>query len=164
MSRRIGFFVDVSNLYYCMGKKYPNRKISYSKLTEYVRGIGGITKSIAYGADKGKLTEGFIHFLKTLGFETKFKEPIGFAGNTRYKADWDVGITVDMLNMMDRFDTVILSTADGDLEPAVAHLVRQGVDVIILACGINKALKESATKFIEIPESMLEDETNKTNV
>lgn len=160
MSRRIGFFVDVSNLYYCVGKKFPDRKISYTKLMKYVDDLGTVNKAIAYGADRGDQTNGFITVLKSVGFETKFKEPTLYANKTKHKADWDVGIAVDMIHMKDRFDTVILSTADGDLEPAVVYLQNAGINVIIVACGISKLLKAAATKFVEIPESMLENETN----
>lgn len=163
MSRRIGFFVDLSNLYYCVGKKFPQRRISYSKLMAYIRDMGTVTKAFAYGADRGEQTNGFIQVLQNIGFKTKFKVPTPYAGGTKQKADWDVGITVDMMRLQGRFDTVILSTGDGDLEEAVIHLVHEGVDVIIVACGINKRLKAAATRFVEIPESMLEDRQNETD-
>lgn len=157
MSRNIGFFVDVSNVYHCVKKKFPGRKISYSKLADYVAGLGSVKKAVAYGLDQGTQTLGFIHTLKKLNFEPKFK-------TTQHRLDWNVGITVDMLHMRDRFDTVVLASADGDLEPAIAYLMAEGLEVIILACGISHKLKNICTKNIEIPESMLEDEVNKTNV
>jgi len=157
--KRIGVFVDVSNIYYCIGKKYEGKKLDYRKYLDFVRDFGELTKVIAYGSQLNNEAAGFIHCLQKTGFQTKFKTVKSFSNEQelRRKADWDVGIAMDIVNMIDRFDIIILGTADGDLEPCVDWAVRRGVDVYILACGISRDLKERATQFIEIPESLLED-------
>lgn len=157
--KRIGVFVDVSNLYYCIGKKYDNKKLDYRKYLDFIRDLGELTKVIAYGSQLNNEAAGFIHCLQKTGFQTKFKTVKSFSNEQelRRKADWDVGIAMDVVNMIDRFDLIILGTADGDLEPCVDWAIRRGVDVIVLACGISRDLKERATQHIEIPESLLED-------
>jgi uncharacterized LabA/DUF88 family protein len=157
--KRIGVFVDVSNIYYCVGKKYEYRKLDYQKYLDFVKDFGELTKIIAYGSQLSSEAEGFIHCLQKFGFQTKFKAVKSFNSEQelRRKADWDVGITMDIVNMIDRFDMIILGTADGDLTPVVSWAIQKGVDVVILACGISRDLKESATQFIEIPESLLEE-------
>jgi len=157
MSKRIGVFVDVSNIYYCIGKKYEFRKLDYRKYLEYVGGFGELTKVIAYGSQMTNEAAGFIHCLQKIGFQTKFKAVKIFEPDLHRKADWDVGIAMDIVSMVDRFDLIILGTADGDLEPLVDWVIRKGIDVVILACGISKDLKDRATQFIEIPESLLEE-------
>ena len=74
------------------------------------------------------------------------------------KADWDVGIAIDMVTTVEgnSIDMMIICTADGDMTPAVEWVISKGINVIILACGISRDLKNTATKFIEIPESFLE--------
>ena len=42
MSKRIGMFVDISNLYYCVGKKFPGRKLDYRKYKRFVEDLGEI--------------------------------------------------------------------------------------------------------------------------
>lgn len=161
---RVQVFLDISNLFYCTGKKFNGRKIDYAKYLEYVTGFGTIEKSVAYGAQLGKEAKSFINSLKMLGFETKYKEPRVFrnkaAGTTkiRRKADWDVGITLDVVNSVEakRVDLVILGTADGDLAPLITWCKSRGVDVLVLACGISRELKAVATRYVEIPESFLE--------
>ena len=157
--KRIGVFVDVSNIYYCVKKKYEFRKLDYRKYLEYVSAFGEVSKVIAYGSQMSNEAAGFIHCLEKIGFQTKFKAVKTFnqEPDLRRKADWDVGITMDVVSMIDRFDMIILGTADGDLEPLVDWVIRRGVDVVVLACGISRDLKERATQFIEIPESLLED-------
>lgn len=162
--KRIGVFVDVSNIYYCIGKKFEGRKLDYRAYLDYIRDLGEITKVIAYGSQLSTEAAGFIHCLQKIGYQTKFKSVKTYSQDQelRRKADWDVGITMDIVNMIDRFDMIILGSADGDLEPVVDWAMRRGVDVIILACGISRDLKDKSTQFIEIPESLLEGKIETT--
>ena len=157
MSRQIGLFVDISNVYYCVGKKYGGRKVNYYSYYDYVKSLGNIQKAIAYGSQMDGEAEKFISRLRHIGFTPKYKKPKTYRGEEFVrKADWDVGITVDMIQMMDAFDTVVLGAADGDMTPAVRFLCERGKNIIVLACGISRELKDNATNCIEIPESMLE--------
>jgi uncharacterized LabA/DUF88 family protein len=158
VSKRIGVFCDVSNLYYCIGKKFDKRKLDYRAYLQYARDLGEVQHAIAYGAQLNNEASGFIHCLKQIGFEAKYKSPKDYHNrdNFKRKADWDVGIAIDIVRMLDRLDMIILGTADGDLKALVEYAKERGVDVVVLACGISRELKDSATKFIEIPESMLE--------
>jgi uncharacterized LabA/DUF88 family protein len=159
MSKRIGVFADVSNLYYCISLKFKGRKLDYKAYYDFVVDLGDVQQAIAYGAQVENEAASFIHCLKEIGFTPKYKKPKAFHGEgtkLKRKADWDVGIVIDIVNMIDRLDLVVLGTADGDLEPLVSWVRQKGIDVIIVACGISRELKETATKFIEIPESLLE--------
>lgn len=162
--KRIGVFVDVSNIYYCISKKYEHRKLDYKKYLEFLRDFGDLTKVIAYGSQMNNEAAGFIHCLQKIGFQTKFKAVKTYNQEIDFKrkADWDVGIAMDIVTMINRFDMIILGSADGDLEPLVDWVTRRGVDVIVLACGISRDLKERATQYIEIPESLLEEKVEGT--
>lgn len=158
MSRKIGLFVDISNVYYCVGKKYDGRKVNYYAYMEYVQSLGNITKAYAYGSQMGSEATKFIGRLEHIGFTARYKKPKTYHGpdEFRRKADWDVGIAVDMISMINEYDTVLLASADGDMVPAVKFLIDRQKKVIVLACGISKDLRYAATDCIEIPESMLE--------
>lgn len=149
--KRLGVFLDVGNLYYCIGKKYDKRKLDYRKYLAFLKEIGESVRATAYGCQMNNEATGFIHCLKAIGLQTKFKTV------KTHRDDWDVGIAIDMVRMLDRVDTIILGSADSDLAPAVEYAVQAGVEVIVIACGISKDLKDAATDFIEIPESLLED-------
>ena len=159
--KRILVCADISNLYYCISKKYEGRRLDYSKYLKSISDLGEIQKSIAYGAQMNKEASAFIHCLKKLGFETKYKEPKVYRTPTmiRRKADWDVGIAMDIVNAVElkSVDMIILGTADGDLAPCVEWARARGVDVVVIACGISRELKKTATSFIEIPGSYLEE-------
>jgi len=104
---------------------------------------------------------GFIACLKHLGFQPKFKQPKTYVTDAAKsgilrKADWDVGITIDIVQTIARLDMIILGSADGDMLPVVEWAMNTGVEVVVIASGISLDLKDKATKFIEIPESFLE--------
>ena len=159
MAKRIGVFCDVSNLYYCIQKKYPKRKLDYRKYMRFVQDLGEVLQAICYGAQMSKQADGFKYCLQQMGYQTKYKVPKVY-GNERdgikRKADWDVGIAMDIVQMIDRFDMIILGSGDGDMVPVVDWCRQKGVDVVILGTGISRDLRKAATKAIEIPESLLE--------
>lgn len=156
--KRIGIFADISNLYYCVGQRFDARKLDYQRYYDYVAPLGEIQLAIAYGAQLNNKAEGFITALKKIGYRPRYKTPKTYMneGEMRRKADWDVGIAIDIVNMIDKLDMIVLGSGDGDMCPVVEWAMAKGCDVVVLACGISKDLKEMATSWIEIPESMLE--------
>ena len=58
--KRIGVFVDVSNIYYCIGKKYEYRKLDYRKYLDFITDLGELVKVIAYGSQMSNEAAGFI--------------------------------------------------------------------------------------------------------
>jgi len=156
--KKIGMFVDVSNLYYCIRHQYPGRKLDYSELWKYVSDLGMIQVAVAYGSQKKDQAAGFITCLKEIGFRVNFKRPKAMRskGDIKHKADWDVGITIDIVNMIDNIDMVVLCTADGDMAPLVKWVMDKGIEVLVIASNPSYELKKEATAVVNIPESMLE--------
>ena len=157
--KRIGMFLDVSNLYYSIQKKHPGRKLSYKNYYQFVQGLGEIQQAICYGAQIDGKADGFKYCLQKMGYQTKYLTPKVYgtaATGIKRKADWDVGIAMDIVSMIDHFDLVILGSADGDMVPLVKWCRSKGVDVVIIATTISRDLKKSASRAIEIPESLLE--------
>lgn len=156
--KRIGIFVDVNNVYANISRQYRNRKLSYAKYREFVEDFGDVIQAVAYGSQNNNEAAGFIRALKKAGYQTKYK-------NVGHMTDWNVGLTVDVVQMASRLDIVVLGSADESLEPLVGWCLRQGISVYVIACNTSNALKASATECIEIPESLLEDKraSSKTN-
>lgn len=158
--KRIGVFVDVSNLYFCIGKRYRGKKLDYKKYHSFVADLGEVTIARAYGAAMGNEADRFIAKLHAIGFETRYKTPREFKeadeGRVRRKADWDVGIAIDIVRTAPKLDTIVLGSADGDMEPIVSWCKELGIKVIVLASTISDDLKKTAYECIEIPESLLE--------
>lgn len=159
---RLGVFIDVSNLYYCIHKRYNNRKLDYKKYYDYISNMGEIKQAIAYGAQMKDEARNFIHCLDQIGFQAKYKKPKEFnnRGQIRHKADVDVEIVMDIVKRIDSFDRIVLGCADSDLAPMVEWVQEKGINVIVCATGISHELKETAHTCIEIPESLLETPKN----
>lgn len=160
--KRVGIFLDLSNLYYCALNKHKGRKINYQNYYDYCETIGEITHAVAYGAQVKTQARGFIYAMEKIGFECKYKTPKKIHTNKGivYKADWDVGMVIDIINIIlgVGLDIVVLGTADGDMAPFVHWCTARGVKVIVLACGISYELKDATPHYVEAPESLLEEE------
>lgn len=158
----VGVFVDLSNLYYTSISKY-NRKIDYMMFMDYCKEIGRVTIAHAYGTIKDKPSEKFFKTLEDAGFIVYHKRYKSYRTDTvtTRKADWDVGITIDIVKNIEKFNTIILGSADGDYVPLVEFLKDRGIRVIVLGCKISKQLKRAATHAVEIPQSLLYSEKTK---
>lgn len=158
-------FADISNLYYCIGRKFDSRKLDYEKLIARAADFGKIQRAFAYGTQIGQEATTFIACLKKLGWATKYKQPRmsdtpGEERKVIKKADWDVGISMDVVRMAPRVQTIVICSSDPDLVPLVEWVKDQGVRCVILACGIPRELKDVADQYFEIDNELLESERN----
>jgi uncharacterized LabA/DUF88 family protein len=157
--KRVLIVADISNLYYCVGRRFNSRKLDYKKLMKEAVGDNELYRAIAYGAEMGNEALHFKAALRNCGFEIKYKSPSSFPGENNKeirKADWDVGMAMDVVTMLDNVDIVVYATADGDLAPNLEYVRFKGKQTFVLACGISRDLKTIADNFREITEDMLE--------
>lgn len=153
-NKRIGVFIDVSNIYYCISKKYPTRKLDYEK---YVKAIGAdVNYAAAYGTLLSDKVIGFITALKHIGFQTFFKRG-RIVNEKMMKVEWGVGLAVNALSKVDELDSFIIGSSDPELIPLIDRLRLLGKEVHIFSCGINRGLRERATTFKEVEEDLLEE-------
>jgi uncharacterized protein (TIGR00288 family) len=157
--KNIAILVDVSNLYYCIRKVHNGKKLSYKKFRDHVGGYGNIVLARAYGAAIGDEANAFIEAIRGFGFETYFKEPKVYSNEKgiRRKADWDVGIAIDMVKIAadQSIGLIVLATADSDMTAAVEYCQDCGKQVIVFGVNIGHDLREAADQFVEIPVSFL---------
>ena len=162
MAKQLGVYLDLSNLYYCVGKRYDGAKLDYRKYLDYVQDLGALVVQKAYGAQMGNEARAFIKCLKLMGFDTYYKTPKQYdntdTNSFKRKADQDVRIAVDIIDdvLAERVNRVILGSADGDMCPVVDWVQRRGCEIIVLSCGVSRDLKNTAREYIEIPASLLE--------
>lgn len=161
--KNVAVFVDVSNLYYTVNHIFKGRKVDYAAYLAYAARGYSLVKAVAYGAKIGREADHFIKLLQEIGFETKYKDVKIFTnkGNRQTrKADWDVGISIDVVNFIleNRVDKIVLGSADSDMGPLVEWIINQGIECHVLACNISKDLSKLATSFEEIGPSLLVQE------
>jgi len=113
--KKIAIFVDVQNIYYTTRDSY-GCQFNYRKFWQRVSKQGEIVIANAYAIhrddDKQKK---FQDALKHIGFTVKLKPYIQRSDGSA-KGDWDVGITIDVMQIAKDIDTVILVSGDGDFD------------------------------------------------
>ena len=111
--KKIAVFVDVQNIYYTTKQAYGG-SFNYRELWRRVNELGQIVIANAYAIDSND--DGQKRFqtaLRSIGFEVKLK-PFIQRQDGSAKGDWDVGITIDVLESATEVDHVVLLTGDGD--------------------------------------------------
>lgn len=154
---RVAIFVDVQNIYYTVKQNY-NCHFNYNAFWADVTSKRELIKAIAYAIDKGdKQQIQFQQILKRIGFEVKLK-PFIQRSDGSSKGDWDIGITLDMLDYAKDVDVVVLASGDGDFA-LVIDKIRNEYNVLVEVYGVPKltapALIRSATRFIPIENNLL---------
>lgn len=158
MSTTIGLFVDTSDLYHRVRRKFSG-KLCYEAYFEEVASWGTMQQAFAYGMQTDNEAGGFITCLKMAGFDTRFKRPrIMKVGDREIKrCDHGISMTIDVVKTIDHLDTVVLGISNPDYIPLVNWIRDCGVKVIILASCIPRSLREAADSAIEINEDYLEE-------
>ncbi|MBV7314965.1 NYN domain-containing protein [Shewanella sp. NIFS-20-20] len=119
--KKIAIFVDVQNIYYTCREAY-GRQFNYRHFWQEIRGQGDIVTAYAYAIHRGD--DGQMKFqdaLKHIGFEVKLK-PFIQRSDGSAKGDWDVGITIDIMEAAASVDRVILLSGDGDFDRLLSHI------------------------------------------
>ena len=138
--QRVGVFVDVQNLYYSAKNLYA-KKVNFIKVLERAVADRQLIRAIAYVVKAEEpLEKTFFDALEKAGFEVKIKELQVFPGGAK-KADWDVGITIDMIRLSSKIDAIVLVSGDGDYTSAVEFLKNQGHRVEVMAFGKSTSAK-----------------------
>lgn len=113
--KKIAIFADVQNIYYTTREAY-GRQFNYSKLWQKISAEGDIVSATAYAIDRGDDRQiKFQDALKHIGFSIRLKPYIQRSDGSA-KGDWDVGITIDIMEAAKNVDTVILLSGDGDFD------------------------------------------------
>jgi uncharacterized LabA/DUF88 family protein len=113
MSKRIAILADVQNIYYTTRQAY-GRQFDYRKLWQRVSAEGDIISATAYAIHRGDNKQlQFQNALKNIGFTVKLMPWIQRSDGSA-KGDWDVGITIDALEVASAVDTLVLLSGDGD--------------------------------------------------
>lgn len=155
--KKIALFVDVQNIYYTCREAY-GRQFNYRKLWQHLGYEGDIALAAAYAIHKGD--DGQLKFqdaLKHIGFEVKLK-PFIQRSDGSAKGDWDVGITIDIMEAASEVDTVILLSGDGDFD-LLLQKIHQKYGVETQVYGVPtltaKSLRDAASQFHPIDEALL---------
>jgi len=155
--KKTAIFVDVQNVYYTTRQAY-GRNFDYNKFWALVTENRQVVKAIAYAIDKGdKKQREFQNILRAIGFEVKLKPFITRADGSA-KGDWDVGITIDVLDYSADADVVVLVSGDGDFDLLVERVCSdpgKSVEVYGVPQLTATSLINASSQYIPIEHGLL---------
>ena len=94
--KRVSIFVDVQNIYYTTKQGFGSN-FDYNAFWKQVTGGRQLVAAIAYAIDRGdEKQKQFQRILRAIGFEVRLK-PFIQRRDGSTKGDWDVGITLDII-------------------------------------------------------------------
>ena len=112
---KIALFADVQNIYYTTRQAY-GRQFNYRELWQRVSAAGDIVIANAYAIYRDDDQQRkFRDALKHIGFNVKLK-PFIQRSDGSAKGDWDVGITIDVMEAANDVDAIVLLSGDGDFD------------------------------------------------
>jgi uncharacterized LabA/DUF88 family protein len=157
--KRVAIFVDVQNVYYTTRQAF-NANFDYSAFWRKATADRDVIKATAFAIDRGdEKQQQFQNILRGIGFEVKLKPFITRADGSA-KGDWDVGITLDVLDVVGHVDIVVLASGDGDFD-LLLHRLRERHAIEVEVYGVAQltatALRRAATRFVPIDGGLLLD-------
>ena len=155
--KKIAIFVDVQNIYYTTRHAYA-RQFNYRKFWERIGYEGEIISATAYAIYRNDDKQiKFQDALKHIGFKVKLKPYIQRSDGSA-KGDWDVGITIDVMESAKEVDTIVLLSGDGDFDLLLQKIIAD-YDVTTQVYGVPaltaNSLVNATTIYHPIEEDLL---------
>lgn len=155
--KRIAVFADVQNIYYTTRQAY-GRQFDYRKLWQRISSEGEIISAIAYATHRGDEKQlKFQDALKHIGFTVKLKPYIQRSDGSA-KGDWDVGITIDVLEAVKDVDKIVLLSGDGDFDLLLKKVIKDyavSAEVYGVPALTATSLIHAASTYHRIKEDLL---------
>lgn len=155
--QKVAIFADVQNIYYTCRQRHQ-KHFNYAAFWQQATRDRHVIGAFAYAIDRGDAKQrGFQKILNDIGFQIKLKPYIQRSDGSA-KGDWDVGITLDVMEWAEHADVVILLSGDGDFQ-LLLEKIRQRHGVKSEVYGVKgltaPALIQAADHFEAIEGSLL---------
>ena len=154
---KIAIFVDVQNIYYTTRDMY-SRQFDYRKFWTRLSKQGEIIIANAYAIQRDDdRQKKFQDALRHIGFTIKLKPYIQRSDGSA-KGDWDVGITIDVMEAARDVDTVVWLSGDGDFDLLLDKINNDygiNTEVYGVPALTANSLIEAAGRYHRIDEELL---------
>ena len=151
--QRVAIIIDTQNLYHSAKNLYK-AKVNFAAVVKAALGERKLIRAISYvvNTESGE-EQPFFEALEKVGIEIKTKDLQIFYGGAK-KADWDVGMVVDAIQLSHKVDAIVFATGDGDFIPAVEYIKGQGcqVEAITFGRSASSGLRDVVDDFIDMDE------------
>ena len=150
---RVAIFIDGSNLFY--SALQLGIEIDYLKLLKCLTRGDRLLRPYFYtGVDpSNEKQQNFLLWMRHHGYRVVSKDLVQFANGSR-KANLDVEIVVDMMRLVEHYDTAVLVSGDGDLAYAVNSISYSGarVEVVSLRSMTSDNLINIADHYLDLEQ------------
>lgn len=150
--KQVSLHIDAANLYTILKRKY-SRKLDYSRLLEFCRSFGEIKDQVVYGRQLKREARGFITNLNSIGYKTIFRP---------YES-LEAALTVGVMTCLKDSDIFIIGSNSRSLAPVTETLLTINKRVVLLGLQFPSEDNLPRTSAIELPPSVLENETTEIN-
>lgn len=153
--QRVGVFIDTQNMYYSARNLFK-RKVNFKNIVEDAVAGRKLIRATAYVVStEGGENEPFFEALEKAGIETRRKALMEYPSGHK-KADWDVGLAIDAVQMLDTLDVVVIISGDGDFQPLANYIQSRGRMVEVMAFG-----KTTSSKLVSAVNDYIDLSSNK---
>lgn len=152
---RVGIFVDVQNIFYA--SKQFNARLDFEKLLTVSVNGRRLIRATAYVVQSPEVDQSsFISMLQQKSYEVRRKD-LRQRSDGSAKGDWDMGMAIDIMRLVDSLDVVVLVSGDGDFVPLVDLVKTLGprVEVISFTHNTARDLINRADGHIPIEDTLL---------
>ncbi|MCX7097831.1 MAG: NYN domain-containing protein [Methylococcales bacterium] len=154
---KVALFADVQNIYYTTRQSFQ-RHFDYRAFWQQATANRQVVAAFAYAIDKGDSKQlAFQNILRAIGFTVKLKPYIQRSDGSA-KGDWDVGITLDMIELAGQVDVMVLASGDGDFA-LLLDKVRSTYPISTEVYGVPAltapSLINSANRFFAVDAKLL---------
>ena len=154
---KVSLFVDVQNIYYTCREAYQ-ANFDYNKFWARATADREVVNAFAYATERGdEKQQQFQNILRAIGFTVLLKPMLKrLDGST--KADWDVGIALDVYEAAQNGDTIVLASGDGDfaiLLDRIRHRFKARAEVYGVPQLTANPLIMAASRYFPIERSLL---------
>jgi uncharacterized LabA/DUF88 family protein len=156
---KVMIYMDNSNFYKTARQKYPQIRIDYRRLVDFL--LNGREKAEVkiYGSERNPpLAEqsNFYKFLRKCGYLITIL-PLKRVGASFEEKGVDIALGMDMLidGFKNHFDCAVLVSGDRDYARLIERVRREcgwSVEVAFFEFGLSEELRLSAQKFINLSE------------
>ena len=155
--KKVSVFVDVQNIYYTTKQQF-SCNFDYNKFWKLVTHQREVVGAFAYATNRGDAKQiQFQNILRAIGFEVKLKPFINRSDGSS-KGDWDVGITIDIMEYASKSDIIVLASGDGDFDILISR-IREMYNNETEVYGVSNltanSLKNITTTFFPISRELL---------
>ncbi|MDA1038508.1 MAG: NYN domain-containing protein [bacterium] len=151
--QRVGVFIDTQNMYYS-GRNLFGKKVNFENIVTEAVGNRRIVRATAYVVSTKTGEENpFFEALEKTGIQLRRKELVQYLSGIK-KADWDVGIAVDVIGALETLDVVVLVSGDGDFVQLGQYVKSRGrrFEVISFRETTSSNLVEWADRYTNLSD------------